>query len=163
MYLSIFLKSNKCFILPLKYWPNGHAMSNHRWFDVNITLIRWKENINEFRRYFDVLFHIISMGEKSTSSQRNFFDKISMCKKSTSLDILSSNLIIMSEKSILVDEKSTLLGCIFCWNLDEKLCNLSALLLMLFWKANNCGRFDILFGKLLIYWKLKLCEGPFWT
>ena len=31
-------------------------MSNQRRFDIDITSIRQKENINEFPRYFDVFF-----------------------------------------------------------------------------------------------------------
>ena len=57
-------------------------MSNRRLFDVDITLVQWKENINDFPHpTFWRIFYVISMGEKSMSFRRNFFDIISFSKK----------------------------------------------------------------------------------
>ena len=87
--------------LPLKWiLPNGHTTSNPHRFDIDITLIRWRPNFDEFPRHFRVLsscnfdgrkIHVISThvfrsdldGQKSTLSPRTFLDVISMVKKFT--------------------------------------------------------------------------------
>ena len=42
--------------------------------------IHRKENIDKFPRHSDVLFDVVSMGEKTTSLRRTFFNTISMAK-----------------------------------------------------------------------------------
>ena len=44
--------------------PNRHTMSNRRRFDIGITLICQKENMDEFLRHFDVLLRCNFNGRK---------------------------------------------------------------------------------------------------
>ena len=92
-------------------WQSLVKMTN-QWTH-HITSIRRKKNIHKFPRHFDILFRI-SMGKKSTSFRRTFFDVISTSEISMSFWCTFFDLISM-------DEKSTLFRGIFCCNLDGKL------------------------------------------
>ena len=67
--------------------PKGHNTSNWRRFDVDITSIHWKKNIDELLRCLDngVIFGVILKGENLTSFRRAYFDVISINKIWTSL------------------------------------------------------------------------------
>ena len=98
------------------HFPKGHNTSNRRRFDVDITCIRRKENIDKFPHRFDVFsrcnfdgwkihvvstyfFDVILMRGKSTSFQRTLFDVISMSKKSTLFRCSLFDVILMGERS----------------------------------------------------------------
>ena len=53
-------------------------------YDVDITSIGRKENIDKFLRISTYFFNVVSMGEKSTSFRRTLFGVTSMSKMSTS-------------------------------------------------------------------------------
>ena len=52
VFLHLIIRSKTC----LAQYPNGHAASNRRKFDINFILIRWRPNFDEFARRFHVLF-----------------------------------------------------------------------------------------------------------
>ena len=49
-----------------KKTPNGHTTSNRHLFDGDITLIRQRENIDEFQVILTYFFDVTSMSKKPT-------------------------------------------------------------------------------------------------
>ena len=65
LFLSIYSNCRVILVKPQSRWlRTGHTTSNRRRFDVYITLIRRKENINKFPHDFDVLFSCNFDGRK---------------------------------------------------------------------------------------------------
>lgn len=117
---------------------NGHNTSNRCWFDVNITLKRRKENIDEFPHRFDEL--VISICENSTSFRCALFDVISMDKKLMPLRWTLFEAILMGKSSMLFWLTFLMqFQCMEYWHDSD------VLILMCFWEIKYGGRFDIFF------------------
>ena len=79
---------------------NGHATSNRRQFDGDITLIRRIEKISTSLNVISTyLFNVILMWEKLTSWRCTFFDVVSMTEKSTLFGCILLSVISMGKKS----------------------------------------------------------------
>ena len=106
-------------------------MSNRRRFDIDITSIRQKENINEFPRYFDVFSWYNFDGQKMTLFRRTLFDVISMSKRSTSFRRALFEVILISQIS------ASFRCSIDLISMDKKISVVSVYILMEFrWKTD---------------------------
>ena len=148
-------------VILVNFWSRwlrtGHTTSNRRRFNVHITSICWKENMDKLPRHFDVLFRCNFDGRKidvvSTYSLRCNFDErkidvVSMYFVRRNFDERNIDVVSMFFFFFRLDFDgrkinivSVYFGVQFKWKTD-----VTAHILMLFWKTKNCGRFDISFS-----------------